>query len=82
MDLVGRIVTLFPVDAIVDTGDLTDYGTPLEALLVKRLGSIAVPYLFVPGNHDSPAVIQELEQLPNVKVLQEDPVYIKGLVTP
>lgn len=68
------------IDFIVDTGDLTDYGTPLETLLLKRIGRLPVPYLFAAGNHDSPAVIEKLKKLPNVKVLQGNPVREKGLV--
>ena len=53
-DLMERLVEQFEVDAIADTGDLTDWGTDPEAQLVARIGQLRVPYVYVRGNHDSP----------------------------
>jgi hypothetical protein len=54
IEVVDRLVENFHVDAVLDTGDLTTFGNPLEARIGELLGTIGVPYLFVPGNHDSP----------------------------
>lgn len=69
MDFVERVTELFQVDLIIDTGDISDFGTPLESLLLTRLSDTPVPYLFVPGNHDSPEIIAQMQSLPGVTVL-------------
>jgi len=67
------------VDIIIDTGDATDYGTPIEADLAGSIAEIGLPWVFVPGNHDSPAVIETLASLDNVYVLEEDLLYLEDL---
>ena len=69
MDFVERVTELFQVDLIIDTGDISDFGTPLESLLLTRLSDTPVPYLFVAGNHDSPEIITQMQSLPGVTVL-------------
>ncbi len=76
---IQRIAHLFGVDLIVDTGDITDYGTPLEGLLLERLAEIKVPYVFVPGNHDSPETVKKMKSIPGVSVLDGTAVTVKGL---
>lgn len=78
-DVVAQVVRDFQVDMIIDTGDLTDLGTPIEASIVSRVGSLGVPYLFVPGNHDSDAVLSALREQPNVVVADNNVVDVKGL---
>ena len=55
LEIVKRLARTFEVDAVVDTGDLTSFGEPLETRLVSLLDNLDTPYYFVPGNHDSPA---------------------------
>jgi predicted phosphodiesterase len=52
-DLTDNLVQQFGVQAVVDTGDTTTWGTGAEASFLNRIGSIDVPYLWVRGNHDS-----------------------------
>lgn len=52
-DLVAQLAEDFEVDLVVDTGDISDWGTAPEALLVERIADLDVPYVFVRGNHDS-----------------------------
>jgi len=78
-DLLNNVVNTFQVDLVVDTGDITDYGTPLEASLLERVGEFPVPYLFVPGNHDSPAIIETMKTMPNVTVIEEGVVEVSGI---
>ena len=53
-DFIRRIVDTFNVELIIDTGDMVDYGTGLELELFSRFfGEINVPYIFIPGNHES-----------------------------
>lgn len=55
MQLVLELADAYDVDLIIDTGDITHFGTAQEAeLAAAQLGD--TPYTFIPGNHDSPAV--------------------------
>lgn len=76
---IQRIAGLFGVDMIIDTGDITDYGTPLESLLLERLSGIKAPYLFVPGNHDSPETVKKMSSIPGVTVLDGSTAVVKQL---
>ncbi|MHB8156350.1 MAG: metallophosphoesterase family protein, partial [Desulfocucumaceae bacterium] len=79
MGYIQRIAGLFKVDMIIDTGDITDYGTPLESLLLEWLSGLKVPYFFVPGNHDSPETIKKMESIHGVKVLKGTEITISNL---
>jgi predicted MPP superfamily phosphohydrolase len=74
-----QVAEAFNVDAILDTGDLTSYGTPFEPEFAASIARFDRPYLFVSGNHDSPAVVARLRQLPLVEVLDGNTATIKGL---
>ncbi len=69
-NFIEQVVRSFNVDFIIDTGDITDFGSPLEAELAARVGALGVPYIFIPGNHDSPQIITSLKELPGVFVLE------------
>ena len=75
LNLIQSIVDNFNPDFIIDTGDMVDYGTPLEAELVSEIQNLKTPYIFLPGNHDSPRVTQILKQLDNVIILKEKYTY-------
>jgi len=79
VSLAKQMAVSFGVDLIIDTGDLTDYGTPLEADLISGIEEINLPWLFVPGNHDSPSVIQSFQELDNVIVIEEGVIYLEEL---
>lgn len=79
VSLIKQMALAFEADLIIDTGDATDYGTPLEADLSSAIAEVNLPWLFVPGNHDSPAVIATLQALDNVFVLEEDVIYLEDL---
>ncbi len=53
VELVEQLSASFDVDAVLDTGDLTSYGSPLESRIADLIEDIEVPYYLVPGNHDS-----------------------------
>ncbi len=78
-EFIAELVNNFKIQLIIDTGDLTDYGTPLEAEIINRIARIKVPYVFLPGNHDSPLIIDRLKKVPFVKVLEQGTIRIKGL---
>jgi Icc-related predicted phosphoesterase len=76
--LIEKVVDSFAIDLIIDTGDLTDYGTALETEMIAGISSLPAPYLFVPGNHDSPQVVEALRQQGAV-ILGEEIYEISGL---
>lgn len=75
----SQVVESFGVDLILDTGDLTDWGTTLEAEITARIQRLGLPYFFVSGNHDSPEVVRRINALPNAKVVAGEVVSIEGL---
>ena len=77
-DLIEKVCDAFQIDLIVDTGDLTDYGSEIETELAARLARLPLPYLFLPGNHDSLESI-ELLRSEGALIIEANPVEIKGL---
>jgi len=79
VDLIKRVVKDFNIDLVVDTGDMTDFGTPVEARLIEGIASLPVPYVFAPGNHDSPETVSFLRGVKNVTVLDGGLIDAKGV---
>lgn len=79
LEVTRRLAEQFDVDAVLDTGDLTSFGLPVEARLGELIDEIPVPYLFVPGNHDSPHNREMLAEVENVELLDDRVVEVKGL---
>lgn len=77
--LIKSLVRNFEVDLVIDTGDLTDYGSTFESGVYAEIGGLGVPYVFVSGNHDSPAIVQALKELGNVRIAGGEPIEIRGL---
>jgi predicted phosphodiesterase len=78
-DLMERLIEQFEVDAVADTGDITDWGTDPEAQLVARIGQLDVPYVYVRGNHDSSNTQDAVASQPNAVVLDGDGATVAGL---
>lgn len=76
---VTELADKMAVDVVVDTGDLTDLGLPVETELTRTLGQLRVPYLFVAGNHDSQATVNALRLNQNAVILHDVPVSLAGL---
>lgn len=72
--LMRQLAEQFEVEAIVDTGDLTDLGSAAENRLVEAVGSFDVPYLWVRGNHDSLGTQAFVGRQPGVRVLDDGEV--------
>lgn len=79
LELAKQLAVSFKVDAIVDTGDLTSFGEPIEGRIGELIPSMPVPYLVVPGNHDSDANRTTLARTPNVTLLHDTVAEIKGV---
>lgn len=78
-DLMRELVSQFEVDAIVDTGDTTDFGTALESRYVDAIGRLGVPYLWVKGNHDSATTGSAIAGQPNAVVLDSTSAEVEGI---
>lgn len=79
MEVVLQIAGAFGVDAVLDTGDLTSFGLEIESRITDQISSLPVPYLFVPGNHDSDDNRAAIAETSNVQVLADDMVIINGV---
>lgn len=75
LEIARQLATGFKVAAVIDTGDLTSFGAPIEARIGELVSSIPVPYLFVPGNHDSEQNREALRSVPNVVMLEPGKVH-------
>jgi predicted phosphodiesterase len=69
----------FEVDAVIDTGDLTSFGQPVESRIGRLLAGIPVPYVFVPGNHDSSSNRVEIARVDGVELLDKRTFSIDGI---
>jgi predicted MPP superfamily phosphohydrolase len=79
LDLVQQVVSQFGVDGVLDTGDLTDWGSPPENSLISRVGTLGVPYVFTRGNHDSTVTTELVAAQPNATVLDDSAVTVAGI---
>ncbi|MHB8171633.1 MAG: metallophosphoesterase family protein [Thermincolia bacterium] len=77
--LAEEVARTFAVDMVIDTGDITDFGSPLENHLLERLAQLKVPYVVTLGNHDSAQTMDKLKGFPNVIMVNQREVTVKGL---
>jgi predicted MPP superfamily phosphohydrolase len=78
-DLVQQVVGQFDVDGVLDTGDLTDWGSQPENTLISAVGALGVPYVFTRGNHDSTVTVELVAAQPNTTVLDDSAVTVAGI---
>ena len=77
--LMRTIIEEEDVDAVIDSGDLVNFGRVQEgdaAGLYRSIQSLGVPYIFTSGNHDQSsasdrAVLARLARIPNVVLLED-----------
>ncbi|HEU5267215.1 MAG TPA: metallophosphoesterase [Jatrophihabitans sp.] len=79
--LAAALIDVYGLDAVIDTGDLVDWGTPAEEAFAGQIAGLGVPYVFVKGNHDSPGIAAAVGRQPNATVLEltDAPVDVVGL---
>jgi predicted phosphodiesterase len=77
--VVQTIVQQFDIDLVIDTGDLTEWGTEPGDPYVASIAALRVPYLFVRGNHDSDLTATAVAKQPNATVLDDSIAKIDGL---
>ncbi|HEV7173292.1 metallophosphoesterase [Pedococcus sp.] len=78
--LMRTIVQQEHIDAVIDSGDLVNFGSAAEAQaagMFQGIRSLGVPYLFVKGNHDARSatdhgLLDKLATVPNVVLLEPD----------
>jgi predicted phosphodiesterase len=77
--VVRTVAQQFNVNVIIDTGDITDWGSEPEDSYVSSIAALKVPYVFVRGNHDSPRTQAAVARQPNAKVLDGGTITVNGL---
>ena len=77
--VVRTVVEQFSIDVVVDTGDLTDWGSEPEDSYVAAIAKLKVPYLYIRGNHDSVNTAAAVARQPNATVLDNSIVTVAGL---
>ncbi|SDP51701.1 Predicted phosphohydrolase, MPP superfamily [Klenkia soli] len=78
-DLIGQVVTQFDVDGVLDTGDVVDWGSPVENQTFGWIGDLGVPYVYIRGNHDSAVTAAAVAAQPNAVVLDDTATTIDGI---
>jgi predicted MPP superfamily phosphohydrolase len=79
VQIARQLAREFDVDAIVDTGDVTSFGASIEGRIAGLVEQIPVPYVFIPGNHDSIGNRAALAAADNVTMLTDDIVDVNGV---
>jgi predicted phosphodiesterase len=79
VEVARQLARQFGVSAVIDTGDLTSFGHPVEARVGDLIDGFPVPYVFVPGNHDSTANRAELGRIEEVTLLDGETATVGGL---
>jgi predicted phosphodiesterase len=77
--LIRTVVQQFDIDAVIDTGDIVDWGSNQESAYVSEISRIGVPYIYVRGNHDSTAIEAAVGRQQNAVVLDNEITEINGL---
>jgi predicted MPP superfamily phosphohydrolase len=77
--LIRTIVEQFSIDVIVDTGDMTDWGSEPETSFVASIALLKKPYIFIRGNHDSAATAAAVDRQPDTTVLNNSITTVAGL---
>ncbi|MFC7534407.1 metallophosphoesterase [Actinoplanes sp. GCM10030250] len=77
--LIRTVVETFEIDAVIDTGDIVDWGSSAEVGYVASIPSVQVPYIYVRGNHDSVAIQAAVDAQRNAVVLDDGLTTVDGL---
>ncbi|MEV4494065.1 metallophosphoesterase [Micromonospora coxensis] len=77
--LIRTVVEQFNIDVVIDTGDITDWGSEPEASFVGAIGLLKKPYVYIRGNHDSARTAAAVARQPNAIVLSNSTTTVAGL---
>lgn len=78
-NVIKTVVKQWDIDAIIDTGDMVDWGSSAETGFVSNIGTLGVPYIYVRGNHDSTAIQQAVGRQKNAIVLDNTITTVNGI---
>jgi predicted MPP superfamily phosphohydrolase len=78
-DVMRSLVDQFDVAAVLDTGDITDWGSEPESQLLDQIPTLHVPYVWVRGNHDSMTTQAAVAAEPGAIVLDDTATDVAGL---
>jgi predicted phosphodiesterase len=78
-DFAQELARGFDVDAVLDTGDVTSFGTPAENVVTSFIPAFGVPYVFVRGTHDSIGLQAAIAGVPNARVVDGTTTSVAGL---
>jgi predicted phosphodiesterase len=79
LEVTRRLAEHLDVDAVLDTGDLTSFGLPIEGRLGELIADVPVPYYFVAGNHDSAPNRAALAGVANLRPLEGTVADVRGV---
>ena len=79
LDFARHLADAFDVNFVVDTGDLTSFGSPAEDVILSFVPRFERPYVFVRGNHDSIAFQEAMRGARNAIVLDRSAAELQGL---
>jgi predicted MPP superfamily phosphohydrolase len=77
--LIRTVVQTFEIDAVIDTGDLVDWGSSAETGYAASIPQVGVPYIWVRGNHDSTAIQAAVARQSNAVVLDNAITEVEGI---
>ncbi|WFE55246.1 metallophosphoesterase [Micromonospora sp. WMMD1155] len=77
--VIRTVVEQYDIDVVIDTGDITDWGSEPETSYVSMIGQLEVPYVYIRGNHDSPRTAAAVASQPNAVVLNDSATTVAGL---
>ncbi|GGL87449.1 MULTISPECIES: metallophosphoesterase [Micromonospora] len=77
--LIRTVVEQFNIDVVIDTGDITDWGSEPEASYVGSIALLQKPYVYIRGNHDSGRTAAAVARQPNAVVLDNSTTTVAGL---
>ncbi|TNH28714.1 metallophosphoesterase [Micromonospora orduensis] len=77
--VIRTVVEQYDIDLVIDTGDITDWGSEPETSYVSMIGQLAVPYVYIRGNHDSPRTAAAVASQANAVVLNDSATTIAGV---
>ncbi|PZG10112.1 metallophosphoesterase, partial [Micromonospora craterilacus] len=77
--LIRTVTEQFGIDVVIDTGDITDWGSEPEASYVGSISLLRKPYVYIRGNHDSDRTAAAVARQPNAIVLDNTTTTVAGL---
>jgi predicted phosphodiesterase len=78
-DFAQELARGFDVDFVLDTGDITSFGTPAENVVTTFIPAFQRPYVFVRGSHDSIDLQRAIAGIPDAHVVDGNAVTVKGI---